>query len=144
MKTVGAHVVQEAFREIPNDLVIDRVTSREIVQQLRLPSGDAVYRLDEFLPRNPNVLIVDLDKEFAKAKDSDDDAPFRFATEFERKYPDAWGYLVACRPAFSKDGKAAVVSFYAGPAYHAIVSTLLLRREGETWRVVWRYSKIYK
>jgi hypothetical protein len=143
MVIIHADFAKDTIRKIEKDKVIDRSTSREILNQLAQQRPQDAYRLDEFRSRNANVVVIDVDKEFADVKPKSGGLPFKFADEFRRRYPDAGEYLVPSRPAFSSDGKTAAVMFYAGPAGHTMVWSFILRRESSSWRVIWRRFEVY-
>jgi hypothetical protein len=48
------------------------------------------------------------------------------------------GWLESYLPAYSADGKLAVVRTLIGPSSHGAIGTYLLSRRGSAWSVVWR------
>ncbi len=90
--------------------------------------------MTDFRPANPNIFVRDLEKFFEEADDP--------LGEFLKKYPAAWGYVWAYMPAYSKDGKTAVVVFEGGPnGDHGLNWVYMLARKGKRWEVQWRHCR---
>ena len=83
-------------------------------------------------PKNPDILVRDLEKAFGEGDDP--------IGVFLKKYPTAWGYVWAYPPGYSKDGKWALVVFEGGPnGSHGLDWKYMLTRERNRWLVVWRH-----
>jgi len=63
--------------------------------------------------------------------------------EFERKHPDARGYVEAWLPGYSKDGQTAVLRAWFGPTSHGATATYMLANKKGRWAIVWRKVAYY-
>jgi hypothetical protein len=91
--------------------------------------------LADFRPANPHIKMCDLDKLLG-------DSLFDGIDKFHKAYPDAWGYVRACRPAYSKDGAKAILLFGGGPnGIHGLDWVYMLTKKGKRWEVEWRHCE---
>lgn len=87
-----------------------------------------------FAPRNPEILVRDLDAQF---KDADD-----FVDAFLKAYPKTWGYVWPYRPGYSKDGRTALLVFEGGPnGDHGLNWVYVLAHGRDRWSVRWRHCR---
>jgi hypothetical protein len=61
----------------------------------------------------------------------------------EWKYPDAIAYVRVWLPGYSEDGRTAVVRFMFGPEPHGATGSYMLVKEGDGWKVKWRFFLYY-
>jgi hypothetical protein len=100
----------------------------DIQDDFKRRKGEPARSLADFQPVNPNIIVRDLDKMFK--------TPYGALEAFDKKYPTAWGYVWAYPPAYSRDGKTAVVLFEGGPnGEHGLNWVYMLARKGKRWDV---------
>ena len=85
-----------------------------------------------FKPKNPNILVGDLSG-----------INWYLSFDFEKKFPDAKGYVSAWLPGYSKDGNTAVVKVVFGPTAHGATATYLLINQDGRWKVKWRTTAYF-
>jgi hypothetical protein len=96
----------------------------EIRNDLRRRNTKDPVSLARFAPSIPNALVSDL-------------SGLKTGLDFERKYPEARGYVEAWLPGYSKDRQTAVLRLWYGPTSHGATATYLLVKKGGRWTVVW-------
>jgi hypothetical protein len=84
------------------------------------------------LVHGKNIVVDDLSK---LLKDP-------FSDAFDKKYPQAIGYVFLNLPAYSQDGTQAVVRFSFGPTPHGATATYLLVKEKGNW-IVKHHKMVY-
>jgi hypothetical protein len=112
----------------------------DIQEDFKRRSKEAARSLADFEPANPNIIVHDLDHIFAEAPGGLDDS----VGAIRRKYPTAWGYVLAYLPGYSKDGMSAVVVFYLPNGAHGGDAVYMLQKEAKRWNVVWRHFHFYR
>jgi hypothetical protein len=120
----------EDVRSIPVDIQEDfkRRSNRE--------SGS----LADFKPASPKIIVENLDEMRRDFKSILDDG----LNAIRKKYPNAWGYVWAYAPGYSKDGNSAVVVFIEPGGPHGGDWVYLLNKKGKRWEVAWRHAHNYK
>ena len=114
---------------------IDKTDSRsipaDIQEDFKRRNDGRARSLKDFKPANPSIVMRDLDKMFEV------DDPLE---EFRKAYPDAWGFVWAYLPGYSKDGETAVVLFEGGPnGIHSLNWVYMLAKKRNRWEVQWRH-----
>jgi hypothetical protein len=112
----------------------------DIQDDFKRRSKEAARSLADFKPANANIIVHDLDHMREKAPGAFDDS----LGAIRRKYPTAWGYVLAYLPGYSKDGMSAVVVFYLPNGAHGGDAVYMLQREAKRWIVVWRHFHFYR
>jgi hypothetical protein len=74
----------------------------------------------------PNVILADGDQ-----------IPSGRGREFDKRFPDAIGWIEAYLPGYSKDGNHALFRASKGPSSHGAVVTAYLEKKENHWSVVW-------
>jgi len=110
----------------------DKLVPPDIGADLRRRNPKEPISLSAFNPKNPNIIVEDLSD-----IDGKDDAAF------EKKHPDARGYVEAWMPGYSEDGRTAVVRVLFGPTPHAATATYMLVKQDGRWKVKWRKTAYY-
>ena len=87
-------------RRIPDDILAD----------LRRRNAGPVRSLADFKPANPDIVVRDLDKLFERPGGLLD-----ANEEFEKRYPNAFCYVGAHLPGYSREGDSAIIVFEGGP-----------------------------
>lgn len=68
---------------------------------------------------------------------------FGFESAFEKAFPDAKAYVGFWLPAYSEDGRTALVRFGFGPTPHGACGTYVLEKSGGAWKILWRKLSFY-
>ena len=103
-------------RNVPLDLAEELLRRNPSKKRFVLPN---------YQPSSPNILVRDLTRV---------DEDIGFLTQF----PDARGYVKAFLPAYSPDGRSALVVFFFGPTPHGAAGLYFLRKTNGRWRIVER------
>lgn len=111
----------------------------EIREDLRRRNDGRARSLADFRPANPHIKVRDLDQIVDRAGGT-----FFFWEEIRKQFPDAWGYVQAYRPGYSRDGRIAILVFDGGPGLgdHDVNWIYSLARKGTRWEVEWRHLHI--
>jgi hypothetical protein len=99
--------------------------------------------LRTFQPTNPKILVGPEVKVLSDGNLPPDPKELDLGDPFEKKYPDARGYISFWLPSYSRDGTMVLVRFGFGPTAHGACGTYILEKVGDTWRVKWRYLAYY-
>src|SRR5689334_19488734 len=114
-------------------LVDPKALNQCIADMIRRNTGKPTS-LADFRPPDGHVLVRDIESELPVRHGF-----FGNTEAFEKKYPNAWGYVRAFRPGFSNDCATALIVFEGGPvAYHGHSWIYLLKWSGRSWRVSYR------
>jgi hypothetical protein len=121
---------------VPPDLKAEILRRNTSVPQ-KYESVDASYA---GISHDPRIVIAD-----AHPKEADTDDPFVNPSDelFAARHPDAKAWVEAYLPAFSADGKTALVRAFVGPAAHAATATYLLELGNGRWTVQWKELAFY-
>jgi hypothetical protein len=109
---------------------LDKEFGVELCEELRRRNPGPPVSLAAFKPRSSRILVGAL----GQLDDPDD---------LYRAYPEVKGYVQAWLPAYSEDGKTALVRLEFGPTAHGAEATYVLVKDKKNW-VVKRRSVAYR
>jgi hypothetical protein len=92
--------------------------------------------VESFRFRDERIVIDDIDRFYGGELELLPGLRFRDA------YPKACGHISVYLPGYSHDGEAAVVILDEGPSIHGMSWTILLKRSGGNWIVIFRDIKV--
>jgi hypothetical protein len=116
--------------QLNNGLARRQTVPEDVGNSLRARNAAGPTSLASFKSTSPKILVGDL----SEVPEGDD-----WQEEFEKRFPDAKGYIKAWLPGYSRDGRTAVLRFRVGPTPHGAVGTYFFEKSNGLWKVKWKH-----